>query len=379
MKVLSVAAPGSGLFLPTVPLAWALRAAGHDVVVANTGAAAASLVSAGFSAVDLCPGRDVFAEFMHISGLINAIPPGQPRPRGGLGMFGEAMADGLLALARAVRPDLILSTLEQGAAPLVAAELGVPLVEQSVRLAWAGTDPRAEHYRDAIAEFMEPTRERLGLPAPVRAAAVVDVRPPSMGGRDTPGHWSMRYVPYNEARSLPEWALTCGERPRICVTLGSVLPASMNLGSLGGLLASFEDLDAEFVLAIGDIGPSFTGPLPRNVRQVGWMPLNALLPTCAAIVHHGGAGTALTALACGVPQLVVPHGADRPENAAVLVRRGVGLSCAPSEITAERLRSVMVELLREQAFGKAATEVRDEIAAQPSPARIVGRLEDLVR
>jgi UDP:flavonoid glycosyltransferase YjiC (YdhE family) len=36
------------------------------------------------------------------------------------------------------------------------------------------------------------------------------------------------------------------------------------------------------------------GPLPANIRVVGWIPLDDLLPTCTAIVYHGGAGTTLT-------------------------------------------------------------------------------------
>jgi hypothetical protein len=39
LRILSIAAPPSGLFLSTVPLAWALRAAGHEVLVVNTGPA----------------------------------------------------------------------------------------------------------------------------------------------------------------------------------------------------------------------------------------------------------------------------------------------------------------------------------------------------
>jgi UDP:flavonoid glycosyltransferase YjiC (YdhE family) len=39
--------------------------------------------------------------------------------------------------------------------------------------------------------------------------------------------------------------------------------------------------------------------------------VDALVRTSDAVIHHGGAGTALAALAHGVPQLVVPDGSDR--------------------------------------------------------------------
>ncbi|MER7580205.1 nucleotide disphospho-sugar-binding domain-containing protein [Kitasatospora sp. NPDC097691] len=378
MRVLSTAAPGSGLFLPTVPLAWALRSAGHEVLVANNGRAAETLVAAGLQAVDVCPDRDVFAEFMEASRVINSTPPGAPRPRrGGLGLFGEEMAEGLLRVAEEFKPDLVLSTLEQGAGPLVAAALGVPHVEQSVRLAWAGSDEQAVTYRGNIARYLEPTRAKLGLDEPAPAAAMIDVRPPSMGGRDDATEWSMRYVPYNESRLLPEWALAAPSRPRVCLTMGSVLPLSGELGELTAFLQECAGLDVELVLAMGEDEAAALGPVPDNVRVAGWVPLSTLLPSCAAIVHHGGAGTALTALAHGVPQLVVPRLADQPANAAVIAARGVGLACAPHEATAATVKDLLRQLLDVPDHRRTAREVQAEIAARPSPAALVGRLEEI--
>jgi UDP:flavonoid glycosyltransferase YjiC (YdhE family) len=188
----------------------------------------------------------------------------------------------------------------------------------------------------------------------------------------------MRYVPYNQARMLPDWSLSAGPRPRVCVTLGSVLPASGNLGALGEMLAALADLEIDVVLAMGDADLTSAGPLPANVTPVGWMPLNSLLSSCAAIVHHGGAGTALTALACGVPQLAIAYGADRPENAAAVARRGTGIAVDLADATPAGIRAALMALLEEPGYLKSAIEVRDEIAAQPSPAEIAGRLEELV-
>ncbi|MFE9117175.1 glycosyltransferase [Streptomyces sp. NPDC007172] len=66
------------------------------------------------------------------------------------------------------------------------------------------------------------------------------------------------------------------------------------------------DLDVEVVATLNAEQLDALGPTPPNVRAVDFVPLNQLLPSCAAIIHHGGAGTFLTALAHGVPQVVVP-------------------------------------------------------------------------
>ncbi|MEU4553826.1 nucleotide disphospho-sugar-binding domain-containing protein [Micromonospora violae] len=376
MRVLLIGVPGSGLFLPTIPLGWALRTAGHEVLVANNGAAVAAVTRAGLCAVDPCPDVDVFAEFMAASYLINMTAPGEARPRrGGLGLFGEEMAEGLLAIGRDYRPDLVVSTLEQGAGPLVAAALGVPHVEQSIRLAWAADDEVAAGHRRRIADYLEPTRRRLGIPAPPARHATIDPRPPSLGGVARPGQWPAQYVPYNEARTLPAWLLRPSGKPRVCVTLGTVLSAG-GVDGVGALLAALARTGAEIVVTL-EPGVLDAQDLPGNVRLAGWVPLHALLPSCAAIVHHGGAGTALTALAAGVPHLVLPHNADQPANAEVLVRRGVGVSLDPGAARPDDVEGALLRLLTDEATRAAADEVRAEIAAAPPLHTVVARLEAL--
>jgi UDP:flavonoid glycosyltransferase YjiC (YdhE family) len=110
------------------------------------------------------------------------------------------------------------------------------------------------------------------------------------------------------------------------------------------------------------------------VRPLGWMPLNALMPTCAAIVHHGGSATVATPLVYGVPQVALPKFADQPLNANVMATRGVGLTVSEPEEVAPALTRV----LDDRAFAKVAAEVRNEIAEQPSPAFVADRLAELV-
>jgi UDP:flavonoid glycosyltransferase YjiC (YdhE family) len=248
-----------------------------------------------------------------------------------------------------------------------------------VRLAWAGPDEQARHYRKTIADYLEPTRSRLGLPRPpIEPATIIDIRPPSLGGRATPSQWLMRYVPYNESRLIPGWMLAKPSRPRVTLTMGSVLPLSDDLSGLTKLLAILADMDVEIVLALGNVNLSSVGQLPDNVRSVGWMPLSALLPSCAAIVHHAGAGTSLAALANGVPHIVIPQNADQPANAAMLADRGVGIRLDLTNVTPEAVRDGLERLLTEPGFRDAAAEVREEIASQLSPAEIVPRIEALM-
>ncbi len=57
----------------------------------------------------------------------------------------------------------------------------------------------------------------------------------------------MRFLPYNGGAVLPDWVRTRPEQPRIAVSLGTISP----LAAIGPLVEMAEQMDAEFVLAIG--------------------------------------------------------------------------------------------------------------------------------
>jgi UDP:flavonoid glycosyltransferase YjiC (YdhE family) len=134
-------------------------------------------------------------------------------------------------------------------------------------------------------------------------------------------------------------------------------------------------VDAEFVVALGSADTSGLGELPPNVRiAAGWIPLNALLQTSSALVHHGGAGSTLGALAAGLPQLVLPSGADRYINATAVHDGGAGLSAEEDELDAVLLD----QIVGDGKLRKVAGEVSAEIAALPSPAQIVSQIAGLV-
>lgn len=73
--------------------------------------------------------------------------------------------------------------------------------------------------------------------------------------------------------------------------------------------------------------------LPDSVLWQPYVPLSALLPHAAALVHHGGIGTTAEALRAGTPQLVAPFSWDQFDNAARVAALGAG-----RVIRAKRLR-----------------------------------------
>lgn len=389
MRVLMLTQPALGDVFPTVPLAWALRGAGHEVLYAG-GGGVGEVAKAGLPFVDAAPGFN-FAQ-LFIDHAREAGVDGQATVYGDVvdeesvadtaalfGKVSDPVADGVVDVARWWRPDVVVTTELQGSGALVGSLLRVPVVELGHML--VVVPAMGDRLRDAMA----PAYARHGLdgadradPAETRppARASIQTLPPSLGEGD-PDRWLMRYVPYNgsfaEVGSLPAWLARTPDRPRVCVTLGTILPMLGGLAGLAPLMDEVASLDYEFVLVLGHADASALGRRPANVQVEGWVPLHAVLPSCAAIVHHGGSGTTAAALDAGVPQVVVPHGADQPYNAHLVAKRGLGTSVDVSGLDGPTIAAVVSS----EATRQAATAVQQEVRSLPAPAEIVPRIEAL--
>jgi glycosyltransferase len=117
--------------------------------------------------------------------------------------------------------------------------------------------------------------------------------------------------------------------------------------------------------------------VPDNTRVVEHVPMHALMPTCSAIVHHGGAGTWATAAAYGVPQVALGWIWDAIYRAQCLEDMGAGLHLQSDGLTVESLRSKLGRVLAEPSFAENAKVLQRQMAAAPSPNEVVPTLEKL--
>ena len=386
MRVLVTASPGLGHMLPMVPISWALRAAGHEVLLAMAGRSASHVPMLAASGLHVVETRS-HEEFMRlmtaargsmdvkaVQQMIREAVRAEDFDRMtevAVRLFApqsDAVADNVVALADEWRPDLVLHSPMEGAGPLAAAKLGIPAVEQAFGMFSPAS--RFELTATALAD----TYRRHGVDGRPSRTGLLNVAPPSMGTPDV--GWPMRYVPYNGGGQLADWLVRTPERPRVIVTLGTVLPGFQGLGPLQWLSDVAGDIDADFVVTLEDAEVEQLGTLPANVRPVPYTPLNALLATSTAVIHHGGSGSTMTSLAAGVPQLVVPQGADQFHNAHEVAKRGAGfeIDTEVAPVGADDL----ARLLTDTSLAAAAAEVKAEIAGQPAPAALVSRLVELV-
>jgi UDP:flavonoid glycosyltransferase YjiC (YdhE family) len=365
MRVLVVASPGTGHVFPLVPVSWALRSIGHDVLVASAGDGVQRAASAGLTAVDVAPGVDMYEVFQSVGRTFGGWGP-HPTPalarERAVHLFArvsEVMLAGTEHLVRGWQPDVVVHGELQGAGAVAAAQLGVPAVEHGIGLVGDG------------AAFVLDIWPRLTDKPAVDPVAIIRIAPPSLGSEPAAGRWIMRPVPYNGGSAVPEELLDSPTRPRVLITMGTVAPQLGGIGLVRDLIDAVVAEPLDVLVALGS-DPAELGTLPEAVRAYRWLPLTAALPTCSAVIHHGGAGTTLSALAAGVPQVVVPQGADQFLNAASVSERGCAMTAdmAPPAIRAGLRRALSGE------FDAAARDVCEEIGLLPSPTDIAARLAD---
>lgn len=375
MRALFITSPGLSHMFPTIPLAHALRAAGHDVRYA-TGGHVHGVSDAGLHVMDVSPGVNYAKLFVPDDGddsdPMHAADPGMRQYATMFGRVSSVVVDGALDFARWWSPDLIVGTPTSGAAPLVAAALGLPYAEVPL-----GPTDSFPGLPAAIRAAMADDYERHDVTGDPAVTVRINTIPPSLeehlpGGRSK-DDWRMRYVPYNGGGVLPDW-LPQLSRPRIAITLGSIDGFGEGITRLKPLLGAVGGMDVEFVLTIGGGDLSLLGELPDNVRAEEWIPLAALLDTCEAIIHHGGSGTMLAAAAAGIPQCVLPHGDYQDASGEAIVGRGIGFSADPTSVGAAECD----RLLKDEALRNAAHEVRDELRSMPAPVELVPRLVELI-
>jgi UDP:flavonoid glycosyltransferase YjiC (YdhE family) len=361
MRILFAAAPLQGHLLPLIPLAAACRDAGHDVLLASGNFPPDVL---GLRTADIGGAFSLPRSVIRVALRHPLVARAETRGVAGHGFVGElfgranlALVGPLQALAEREQPDLIVFESLSEAGAVVAGRLSIPSVLQENTL-W----PAAELF-EAVTTSSALTGQDIPNPELILA-----VTPPSLRDRP-PGAVAMRPVPFSGGGAIPDWLRTPGDRPRVLVSRSTL--DGPNDGDPGpAIIAAASQVDAEFVL----VRPKSAHGLPPNVRPVGRVPLNEVLPYAAAFIHHSGAGSVLGGLAAGVPQLTTPGAGDRRHNAEMLARRGAGLAVEAKAITAADL----TRLLTDEALRAAAAEVAAEIAAMPAPAEVVPALEKIV-
>jgi rhamnosyltransferase subunit B len=257
------------------------------------------------------------------------------------------------------RQDTVLLTrdLFDTAPRLISEKLGLPLIWVFISPSQITTAPlRARLFSSMLASDIERIRSSLGLQPSV------------------PETYWLTYA--SESIALwPEWFAASEDWPSKLVSVGFMVedatetdgllhsriesmlakgppPVLITAGTGAYLGGDFHDASARACTLLnrpGIVVSRYAAQIPRHlpdsVCSVDFLPFRTLMPRMGAVIHHGGVGTLSCALGAGVPQLVLPMGADRPDNAVRLQRLGVAEYLPPPqwkpELIADSLRRLL--------------------------------------
>lgn len=115
-------------------------------------------------------------------------------------------------------------------------------------------------------------------------------------------------------------------RPCVFATLGTHLPWARARWRAGLKQIATDRPDWVIVASEGRMEGVTTGSdVPPNLHVVPRLCYRRDLPRFDAVIHHGGTGIAYSAIAAGLPSLVIPHDFDQFDMAARIEWHGLGL------------------------------------------------------
>jgi UDP:flavonoid glycosyltransferase YjiC (YdhE family) len=393
MKILVASLGAYGHLYPMMPLALACSEAGHEVTIA---------VGEPFLGRLPLPTVPCYPPHHDLDSTTEETRRRHPDLQGvdlSRAMFADVTAGEviptLIEHCTADRPDLIIFEGMNTGAGVAAHVLGIPSAAYAIGLSswiffgilhpatvgyhrdvWlqrGKTPPDGD--RLLAAALIDPVPPMLRNPR--LPAGLPPVPAPGQGQRPVPTI-PIRPIAYSEdAAEVPAWLTGERTRPRIYVTLGTVAFGAVEV--LGRAVRETAALDVDVLVTVGPEGdPAAIGELPGNVHVERFVAQSKVLPLVDLIVHHGGTGTVLSALEAGLPQLILPQGADQFINAATLPAVGVARALPNDAQQPGAIRAAVQALLHADAPERtAAARVREEIAALPHPVDVVPALVDL--
>jgi UDP:flavonoid glycosyltransferase YjiC (YdhE family) len=385
MKVLFVALPGTGHIKPMLPLARAMQAAGHDAFFATGADFAPMAEKAGFKCASAGPTRaQALAERLaRHPESVHVDPVDQQRfhvRHVWASIYTTWMLSDLLDLVPGAGIDLIVHDAMAFAGPLLSACTGIRTVSHSTGPAFARglLNEAAEQLTELWREL---GAERSPEAAGIYDTAHVDVWPAALQLADVGDRGAIIPIETTDddiagPEDVPGWLAGLPDRPLVHMTLGTVFnhnPAAFR--------AVLDALSGEDVTVLASVGPSqdpaVVGPVPANARVERWLPHGLVIPMCAAVICHGGAGTMLKSFRAGVPLLLLPQGADMFRTARACADYGIARSLAPDAVSPESVLTEFRKIMDDPAYRQRYEPLSAEMARLAPPRDVVPVLEVL--
>jgi MGT family glycosyltransferase len=394
--------PEPGDVYPTVPVALALRARGHEVAYLTAPKVEPDLRAEGIWCVvapggvqraEICVAETPVASFRRLEQQVEALG------RVFDDFQGDVLVDGAFPFAARLLSelrDIPHASVFTGCFPIPTCDplfphgpgQPPPVDDRGRSLARLATILQNDRERDEVAAWDE-ARGSLGL-APSRVhpwrsdasrSLVLMAGSPALEYPRSdlpPQFWFVGPLVWQTSLArMPERiaALTKAE-PIVYVSQG----ATYNLNPIILKLA-FAALASEPLRIVATVVRAFDpgefDPLPSNVLLERFVPFSELVDRVALVITHGGAGAIHAALSRGVPVIVLPFTADQFEIAARCAWAGAGIRLDPWDCTPDELRGAVRTILNAPSYHSKARRIAESYARLGGAALAASLLERL--
>jgi MGT family glycosyltransferase len=167
-------------------------------------------------------------------------------------------------------------------------------------------------------------------------------------------------------------------RPLVYASLGTLQGANAAIFRCFG--EACRGLDVQLVISHGNrLTDTEVDGLQELALVVNYAPQLALLERARLTITHAGLNTVLDSLSCGVPMVAVPLTFEQPGIAERIRWTGAGKVLALRDLTRERLRAVLSELLTDTRYSERAAALAQAIRRSGGVQRAVNIIEEALR
>ena len=373
---------GAGHLNPLLPFLAAAAGRGDDVLVAGPPALRGMVEGAGYP---FEPGGEPSeAEVAEIREQLPIVPAAEASRLGNRELFGRLATRAMLPAMHRIferwRPEVVLREPCEYASAVLAHRAGTPVAQVAISFAdveagsIAVAAPALEEHQSALVDV-------------VMTTPYVTRFPESLDPSPFPTTLRFREAIPTSPDPLPGWWSDL-EGPLVYVTFGTVLGHMVGAADVyRTALQALKHLDARVLMTVGrKFDASVLEPLPKHVHLEAWVDQHLVLGHADLVVTHCGSGTALGALAAGVPIVAMPLFADQFENsrriatagAAVVVEGRRDHDVRPRGLVSEQdvsnLAVAIETVLADPGYRGSASVMAAEMRAMPTADEVLGQL-----
>jgi UDP:flavonoid glycosyltransferase YjiC (YdhE family) len=370
MAILASFVGGWGHAEPLLEVAALARSSGHGVTFAGQQAVVPRLAAMGYGTVVVGPDT-LGSERLPLQRVDRELERTVMRDHF-VTRFGSARAAAISHLINERGPSVVLCDEVDFGAIAAAEHAGVPSIVVNVVAAGRLVDT------GVIGAAWNELRHTIGLAPDVdgtRLGGSLTIAPFPASFRDPDLPMKPQWRPVRP--SLPPTSPASGESVAVYATLGTVFNVESG-DLLGRIVDGLGTIDVEALVTVGPhVGVDEFVPAP-HVRLAQFVAQRDVLGHCDAVVCHGGSGTLMAALSRGLPVVVIPMGADQPDNADRCEQLGCGVVLDAVDATPGDIADAVREVTTEHRYRQSAQRLAAEAAAQPALDELP-ELVDLLR